>query len=245
MVLGDKLLLRKLSNTQINTFKGLPEIAMGLQIASANDNLAFIVGGQVAIIPNEKDSKIDKSLLRIFKKWSGMSLEASRSDFEVWRNDLAKAPELKHLEADRIELALVFKPVGPQASLPKPPPVIYGHLPFAKRTQANEIYYRCEPWPKSVRIQQNIKRILAHTFACPGSEVPFLTSGFATVGRYALPNLMPHCYRWELQPVAGAMLDCGASVPLYGQAGGGVEVRFRNVTANSGPIANPMTLPPL
>ena len=35
----------------------------------------------------------------------------------------------------------------------------------------------------------------------------------------------------------------GASVPLYGQSGGGVEVMFPKGTKNRGPIANPVVLP--
>ena len=65
------------------------------------------------------------------------------------------------------------------------------------------------------------------------------------VARFALPNLMPACYRWELQPDSGTLIECGASVPLYGQSGGGVEVRFPKDTNNRCPIADPVILPPL
>ena len=37
--------------------------------------------------------------------------------------------------------------------------------------------------------------------------------------------------------------ECGASVPLYGQSGGGVEVRFPTKATNRGPIPNPIVLP--
>jgi len=65
------------------------------------------------------------------------------------------------------------------------------------------------------------------------------------VARFALPSLMPACYRYELQPVTGTVIECGAAVPLYGQSGGGVEVKFTSLTKNRCPIADPIVLPAL
>jgi hypothetical protein len=56
---------------------------------------------------------------------------------------------------------------------------------------------------------------------------------------------MPACYRYELQPDANTDIECGASVPLYGQSGGGVEVKFVKQTNNRCAIANPVVLPAL
>lgn len=83
------------------------------------------------------------------------------------------------------------------------------------------------------------------TFTAPASEAPFIASGFGAVGRFALPNLSPANWRWEIRPPSGTPFRCGASVPLYGQAGGGVEVEFSQGFANVGPIANPVVLPAL
>ena len=71
-----------------------------------------------------------------------------------------------------------------------------------------------------------------------------MTTGFSVLGRYAIPWLLPARYRWEIQPVAKTRVACGLSVPLYGYAGGGVEVEFTKATTNRGPIANPVILPP-
>jgi hypothetical protein len=59
----------------------------------------------------------------------------------------------------------------------------------------------------------------------PASEAPFALTGFTVVARFALPNLMPACFRYELQPDAGTPVECGAAVPLYGLSGGGVPAR--------------------
>jgi hypothetical protein len=70
-------------------------------------------------------------------------------------------------------------------------------------------------------------------------------TGLAAVGRYALPDLPPACRHYELMPPTGYTLQCGACVPLYGQAGGGVEVMFPKRLKNAVTIPPPTVLPPL
>jgi hypothetical protein len=130
-------------------------------------------------------------------------------------------------------------------SMPPAPPSIYGHVPFHRLSTPNAVFYRCEPWPTSRRIQRHGQLIAPGTFAIPASELPLVPTGFAAVGRYALPFLPPACFRWELQPMSGTPFQCGASVPLYGQAGGGVEVVFHRGAGNRCPFADPVILPEL
>ena len=134
---------------------------------------------------------------------------------------------------------------GHLPSPPVPPSVIYGHLPFTGQTDPNEVFYRCEHWPTSRSINVATGQVAANTFAFPASELSFVPTGFAAVGRYALPNLVPACRRYEIRPPTGTPVRCGASVPLYGQAGGGVEVKFLNTFANVGIIPSPVVLPVL
>jgi hypothetical protein len=54
---------------------------------------------------------------------------------------------------------------------------------------------------------------------------------------------MPACYRYELQPDTKTDIDCGASVPLYRQSGGGVAIKFAKQTNNRCAIAHPVLLP--
>ena len=102
--------------------------------------------------------------------------------------------------------------------------------------------YRWEAYPTSRRINIAAKTIAQDTYAAPASDAP---TGFAAVARFALPNLMPACYRYELQPDLNTDIDCGASVPLYGQSGGGAEIKFVKQTNNRCAIANPVLLPAL
>jgi hypothetical protein len=52
---------------------------------------------------------------------------------------------------------------------------------------------------------------------CPRS-LPFVPTGFAAVGRNALPDLPPACQRYEATPPSGYTLHCEAAVPLYAWA---------------------------
>ncbi|MEP7365202.1 MAG: hypothetical protein ABI972_18265 [Acidobacteriota bacterium] len=139
------------------------------------------------------------------------------------------------------------RPIRPLPPAPPTPSSIYGHLPFVTRTRPNSVIYRWEAYPTSRRINRTASppTIAKDTYAAPASEVNFAPTGFAAVARFALPNLLPACFRYELQPVSGTPIECGASVPLYGQSGGGVEVKFTRNTDNRCPIADPIVLPPL
>lgn len=123
-------------------------------------------------------------------------------------------------------------------------PPIYSLPPFRTITKPSEVFYRFEPWPTSRRINQGDQSIAAETYAAPESELFFAPTGFAAVARYALPQIFPAVFRWELQPARTTIL-CGAVVPRFGQSGGGVEVYFPQKTRNAGPIANPVVLDPL
>jgi hypothetical protein len=73
--------------------------------------------------------------------------------------------------------------------------------------------------------------------------MPFTPTGLSAVGRFALPLLFPACWRYELTLPLGTRLFYGASVPLYGQSGGTVEVMFPDLFTNVGPIPPPTVLP--
>jgi hypothetical protein len=245
--------LMKLSDKQMHQFDEQPEAAMGLHVAQLHDSgsdaasVIFVLGGQVALIPDEDARRqISELLDKLWGRQEEYVTVDVQEEFEKWRSDLPAAPLLRGLQPVRPSSVAFTLPLPSYVSpAPKPPQHVYGHLPFTGRTGRNDVFYRCEPWPISRWVDQAKAEVKAHTYACPHSELPFFPTGFAAVGRYALPNLMPACYRWKLQPVPNTSLDCGTSVPLFGQAGGGVEVRFRSRTKNQGPIGSPVVLPPL
>jgi hypothetical protein len=92
-------------------------------------------------------------------------------------------------------------------------------------------YYRFSAAHRDKRIMPN-GDFVPGTYATTYADFHFVPSGFAAVGRYALPN--PASARFVFQIVT---LDrptlMGTATPNFGQAGGGVEVLFANGAKNT------------
>jgi hypothetical protein len=243
--------LFRLRDDDQDAFAEAPENGMDLHYAQTRGgDFYLVIGCRVAILLNERTySEPDTSYL--YQPWagSGLSDEGRIATFERWLSSLRGAPSLITTSAASAAPAFwsAMGMVTPIGTLPPPPPrpaSIYGHLPFQVTTGPGALIYRWEAYPTSRRIDRVSypPTIAADTYAAPASEVPFAPTGFAAVARFALPNLMPACFRYELQPAPGTVLECGASVPLYGQSGGGVEVKFTALTANRCAIADPVVL---
>lgn len=226
-----------------------PETAMAVQMVAlelpgGRYSVAVVAGGRVVwdMSGSEDDGKVERLL---DEPWlSGGEAESRAEPFEAW---VAQLPPFEGILRNGrvVDRRFWIVPAGPFPPPPAPPTTVYGHLPFVGQCGRDEVYYRWEPFPTSRRIDPSTNAVSPGTFTAPLSEVPFVASGFGAVGRYALPGLSPANWRWELRPPRGTRFRCGASVPLYGQAGGGVECVFDSGFANVGPIANPVVLPTL
>ena len=81
------------------------------------------------------------------------------------------------------------------------------------------------------------------TYAAPESELPFAPTGFAAVGRFALPNNVPASHRYTIRAPVGTMVSFGTVTPAFGQAGGGVEAFFPKAVVNQLPRVPPLQIP--
>ncbi len=225
----------------------LPNIIF-VKCSSISDEPFVVVNEQILISPTEHHRNSDNLMRNSLG--SALFAQGSREEnlkvLDKWRQGLETAPEIEllKLEPDELTRLLFSLSVPPGIALP-PVAGPYGHLPLMGTTGKTEVFYRCEVFAKSFRIDQTGSKIRGGTYAFPASDLAFVPTGLAAVGRYSLPLLFPAVYRWELQPVAGAAIRCGACVPAFGQSGGGVEVFFNALTTNRGPIANPVKLPVL
>jgi hypothetical protein len=68
------------------------------------------------------------------------------------------------------------------------------------------------------------QNLTAGTYLTTQLELPLANTGFAAVGRFALPLPLPACHVIHYELPAGTFLNIGTVAPLFGQAGGGVEV---------------------
>jgi hypothetical protein len=91
-------------------------------------------------------------------------------------------------------------------------------------------YYRFSTAPRDKRIMPN-GDFMPGTYATTYSDFHFVPSGFAAVGRYAIPN--PASARFVFQIVTyDRPTKMGTATPNFGQAGGGVEVIFGSGAKN-------------
>ena len=253
----------RLREDTCNLFQAAPELTMDVQLGRSEDERLptfAIVGGRVAVQMDGRHRGELEKYLDVAWMQPGLASEEREALFETWLSELQEAPILYPATPDDLRgvwlieppnelgttsMAFRLTPKGPMATPPMPSGPIYGHLPFVTRTKSDTVLYRWEAFPTSRRITRTgtAADIAKDTFAAPASEAPFAQTGFAAVARFALPSLLPARFRWELQPKVGTTIECGASVPLYGQSGGGVEVLFPLAATNRCPVASPVVLP--
>ena len=85
-------------------------------------------------------------------------------------------------------------------------------------------YYRYSAYYKDKRVDSH-GNFLPGTYATTYPDMHFVPSGFAAVGRYALPNPASARFVFGIVTFDRPTL-MGTATPNFGQAGGGVEVLF-------------------
>ena len=125
------------------------------------------------------------------------------------------------------------------------------------RYEAHAVLHESPPFPLATRSQENFvrfsafqndRRVRPDRSLLPGSYVTserdanFSPSGFAAVGRYALPNILPAIFRFDIMVPKGTPGLVGTVSPAFGQAGGGVEIELtKGAPPNS--VKGPSTTP--
>ena len=109
-----------------------------------------------------------------------------------------------------------------------------GAFPLIASTSltADTIFYRCLSSATDHRYIAG--SLTAGTYLTTSLDHGYANSGFATVGRYALPLPLPASQVHQYELKAGTSIKVGTVAPMFGQAGGGVEIQL--------PAATPATL---
>jgi hypothetical protein len=257
----------RLTRQDVYWLDNQPETAMGLHVVIVEhpsvqpeywSTVLYILGGQVVVDVSYEEAEGEDDADWTYRPEVGRSRPQGPLLDERWMREGSPAARADYFGAwldglptrdlpDQGRRVLTSRPVpyGSYGPPPSPGASTFGHLPYKATARGDEVFYRWEPFPRSRRVNQATGDISPGTYCAPASEVPFVPTGFAAVGRFALPNLSPANWRWEIRPTWGTSYRCGASVPLYGQSGGGVEASFPTGFTNVGPIANPVVLPAL
>lgn len=217
-----------LSDSESEQFSLADEHFMGGHYAKANDRPAVVLSATLLVVFDNFSERIE-----INPAIPSLQLYSEPVSL-INKNDFYLLAFLHHAIPSNLPPYPFPVPANP-----------YGHLPFTGTTQSNEVFYRFESYPSSKRLQNTngTWTIQKQTFAVPPSELPFVTTGLGAVARYALPSLRPARWVYEITPPPGTIVHYGASVPLFGQSGGGVEVFFPNGFQNVGVIQSPTVLP--
>jgi len=93
-------------------------------------------------------------------------------------------------------------------------------LVVSTRTTAGEIYWRLSAYANDRRVTPD-RRLVQGTYVTTNSDISVVGSGFAAVGRYALPNPFPSIYAFAVHPRPGTRMSLGTVRPNFRQAGGG------------------------
>lgn len=102
-------------------------------------------------------------------------------------------------------------------------------------------YYRYSAYSLDRRVNPFTGNFEKGTYATTYADMHFVPSGFAAVGRYALPN--PASARYVFQIVTNDRPSLmGTATPNFGQAGGGVEVLFSQGATNRQGISFPINV---
>ena len=115
------------------------------------------------------------------------------------------------------------------------------HASYPSATRAGEVLHRYSAFWPDRRIAPN-GSVSPGTYVTTASDEPLVPSGLAAVARYALPNPAPAVYKYTIHPPVASRIRCGTCTPLYGQAGGGVEISLVN-SLPAGSAYPPATIP--
>ena len=175
----------------------LPESGMGFQVVRDDESRRLVLNTEVALILDDPD------VISAEFMWLQEQMEvASSEEADAW---LGLIDDLEPVEMARCEVEV--------------------HGSYGSLTVAGEAFVRYSAFANDRRIG-NDGSVLAGTYCTTGTDAAIVPSGLAAVGRYALPNPNPAVYRFDLHPTIGSPILCGPVAPKFGQAGGGVEIRF-------------------
>lgn len=219
-----------LSEKAIDSLRDLPETGMGFQLVEAiwwgrqtpllvfNCELGIDISG-LELSQSDDPSVILKNGINIIEALKGdreiLFTAPEPHSFRLLSSRVGTAPT-----ATRTQGAITFQ-AAMSSSLVKNTSLL-----------KNRIFHRFSAFNPDRRVDPKTGDFLPGTYATTESEVPFVPSGFAAVGRFALPNNLPASHRYVIEAPVGTNVAFGTVAPAFGQAGGGVEAYFQNAVVN-------------
>jgi hypothetical protein len=171
----------------------------------------FMVVGSSLVLPADSALELQKNIQQLAETGATRldELEAAHVDFQ----------ERPKLVASHLDLEVNGTSLGP--------PLMDTSLVVATRKKAKPMaYFRFSANPNDPRVLRS-GDFVKGTYATTYNDLQMVPSGFAAVGRYALPSSLSAKFMYIIITDSVPQL-IGTAVPNFGQAGGGVEVQFVN-----------------
>ena len=198
-----------------------PESGMGYQIfdgeLSRMSRRYFLALNGEFVIPFSSLAELRRELTRV-GDW-GLEGVAERAEPFSFYNEPAFVA--KHL-GWRLAASLLDPEIGTDPRLREmitPQEIVSTRHPKEPR-----LYIRYSAFPVDRRVDRD-GNFTPGTYATTFNDITMVPSGFAAVGRYALPSTLPAQFIFPIVTDASPIY-VGTATPNYGQAGGGVEVLF-------------------
>jgi hypothetical protein len=199
----------------------LPETAMGFQLIDSNilslDGDTFLVIAARIAIPFMSYANLVRDIRRIGQEpWDSVIERAIPAEF----------PDEPHITARMLDIKLAASLLDRSVDwTPQAESVFHRQevIAYQKLTEPR-LFFRFGASPVDPRVLPD-GSWAPGTYATTYNDLRLIPSGFAAVGRYALPN--PHSARYVFPILTmSSPVYIGTVTPNFGQAGGGVEVLF-------------------
>ncbi len=206
----------------------LPESGMGfqlLELAFDRDSTPtpyFVLNASIALRAKDSDD-----LVTSFKSLQGRI--GSGNQGHSWHSIVKTfSRRLRINSGGKSSISLLASRLLPELSeSPRWSKMVGEQSLIAIPSTANPtIYYRYSAFIGDLRIDSTTGGFLPGTYATTFADSALVPSGFAAVGRYALPSPLPASFVYPLLTTE-VPTQVGTVVPNFGQAGGGVEVCFQ------------------
>lgn len=206
-------------NTQSRLLKE-PETGMGFQVIKYRDSALVIFNASIAIPLNElREQPLSEDDYNLVSGHPDSGFEQNSDSLNIEDDILILNLLLRTgMDTDTFGLSISESAIIPPES------IISSRIPHA--------YYRYSPYHIDKRVDSISGDFFPGTFATTQSDMHFVPSGFAAVGRYALPNPASAKYIFPIVTFDKPNL-IGTVAPNFGQSGGGVEVLFNKGAKNN------------
>ena len=205
--------LLKLADKQLPSLSNLQETGMGFYIAKDSNHklYALLADGTALLLQQDNDYFSIQDLIAgkpLSEPTKSVSIEVTWTESFETRSIAAKA-----LSALKISPSYC----GTSSSFP---------LIATYKLAANTLFYRYLRSTTDPRFDSRSGELSAGTYLTTKLDADYANSGFAAVGRFALPIPLPACQIFQYEFTIGTLIEIGTVEPLFGQSGGGVEIRL-------------------